>query len=248
MRYQIIGTIALVHDEKDIKEILKRHNKITSIAVLKRIKGAYREPEVEIVWGSKNLETIHKENEVLYKLDAGKIMFSKGNMFERHRIIPKKSETVLDMFAGIGYFTLPIAKKVKKVYAVEKNPLAFKYLKENIELNKLNNVVAINDDCRNTELNEKVDRVLMGFFSENENTQVFLPKAFSCIKSRAWIHYHNAYREYDLNNPEKELQEEAELHGFRILKIKKRKVKSIAPKTWHVITDTLVLRQINYKA
>ncbi|MCK5112822.1 MAG: hypothetical protein KAQ84_04705, partial [Thermoplasmatales archaeon] len=75
------------------------------------ISGTYREPKVGILYGSKNTETIHKENGIRYKLDLQKIMFSSGNMDERKRManISNKNETVVDLFAGIGYFTIPMA-------------------------------------------------------------------------------------------------------------------------------------------
>ncbi len=74
------------------------------------ISGIYREPNVELLYGSKDTETVHKENGIRYKLDVRKIMFSSGNMDERicMATISDKNETVVDLFAGIGYFTLPI--------------------------------------------------------------------------------------------------------------------------------------------
>ena len=96
------------------------------------ISGIYREPNVEIIYGSNKTETIHKENGIRYKLDPRKIMFSSGNMDERIRMatISNKDETIVDMFSGIGYFTLPIAvySKPKKIFACEINPIAYDYL------------------------------------------------------------------------------------------------------------------------
>ncbi len=58
-------------------------------------------------------------------------MFSSGNMNERIRMsnISKPNEVVVDLFAGIGYFTLPIAvySKPKKIYACEKNPISYDF-------------------------------------------------------------------------------------------------------------------------
>jgi len=47
----------------------------------------------------------------------------------------EEGERVLDMFAGIGYFTLPMARAGAEVTAVEHNPTAFRYLIENAQLN-----------------------------------------------------------------------------------------------------------------
>src|SRR3989338_4297091 len=112
----------------NIKTICNRTGEIT---------GEFREPQIEVIYGDKNTETIVIENGCKYKFDAGKIMFAKGNLNERVRIagLVKKGEIVVDMFAGIGYFTLNIGRagKAKKVYSIEKNPVSFKYLQENIK-------------------------------------------------------------------------------------------------------------------
>ena len=59
----------------------------------------------------KKTETINKENGCLFKLDLAKVMWSKGNNNERLRIakLVGDGETVIDMFAGIGYFSIHIA-------------------------------------------------------------------------------------------------------------------------------------------
>jgi len=83
--------------------------------------GTNRTPKVDIIYGSKNTETIHKENGIRFNLDTAKIMFSSGNMHERLRManISNMDEIVVDLFAGIGYFTIPMAvySKPKKIFA-----------------------------------------------------------------------------------------------------------------------------------
>ena len=93
------------------------------------ITGEFREPNVEVIFGSKETETTHKENGIFYKLDPQKIMFSSGNIDERIRLatISNKSEVVVDLFAGIGYFTLTIAvySKPEMIVACEKKSCFF---------------------------------------------------------------------------------------------------------------------------
>lgn len=55
-----------------------------------------------------------------------------------------RSDVVLDLGANIGIFTLAAAVRAQKVIAVEPHPLNFEFLKKNVELNKLNNVVLVN--------------------------------------------------------------------------------------------------------
>ena len=102
------------------------------------IAGVYREPRVEVIFGSKQTETTHRENGIRYRLDPQRIMFSSGNLAERKRMatVAKHDETVVDLFAGIGYFTLPMAVygKPKRIVACEINPVAYRYLCENVVL------------------------------------------------------------------------------------------------------------------
>jgi len=79
-------------------------------------------------------------------------MFSKGNLTERKRLVDqvKEGETIVDMFSGIGYFSLGLAKfsKAKKIYAIELNPESYHYLWENIKLNKVEDkIIPVFGNC-----------------------------------------------------------------------------------------------------
>ena len=139
--YQIIGDVMLLKFIK-IKSISKKKHiaqalldvfpYLKTVCEIKGVSGELRQPRIKKLAGN-GTETIHKEHGILYKLDVSKIMFSKGNLSERKRLTGKisKDEIIIDMFSGIGYFSLGIAKntEAKKIYAIEKNPIAFKYLK-----------------------------------------------------------------------------------------------------------------------
>ena len=55
----------------------------------------------------------HKEGGVLYCLDVTKCMFSSGNTTVRQRMgqLDCAGATVVDLYAGIGYYTLPFLCK-----------------------------------------------------------------------------------------------------------------------------------------
>src|SRR3989344_3646521 len=116
------------------------------------IVGQFREPQIEWLAGDKNTTVIHTESNCRYTFDVTKIMFAKGNLSERVRVPQqvKKGEIILDMFAGIGYFSIPLGKlsPAKKIYAVELNPNSVHFLQENIKLNKLSSVEPIHADNR----------------------------------------------------------------------------------------------------
>ena len=254
--YQIIGNVLLIKfmkirslkQKKAIaKEIINLLPYVKTVCEIRGIGREFRIPIVRKLLG-KNTETIHKEHGILYKLDASKIMFSKGNLFERQRLISKvkKDEIIVDMFAGIGYFSLPLSKKCAKVYAIEKNPVAYRYLKENIKLNKIKNIEPIVGECRHIlkgkEIKEEknhrfvlsVDHIIMGYFS---GTEKFLPYALKMLKNGGVIHFHNTYRESELwEKPISDLRKH--IKKFKILN--KKIVKSVGPRNYHIVIDLKV--------
>ena len=154
-----------------ISEILPRAN---AIWLRKgQITGKYREPSgLEHLWGDPSTEVRVKENGVYYYFDFTEIMFAKGNVHERG-LLPKKvkdNELIVDMFAGIGYFSLGMAKtgKPSKIFSIEWNLTAFKYLQKNIEKNHVEHIITpIHGNCKDVvmELAQKgviADRVVMG--------------------------------------------------------------------------------------
>ena len=205
------------------------------------ITGIYRKPNFELIYGSENTETTHIENKIRYKLDPKKIMFSSGNMDERIRMskIKAENEVVVDLFAGIGYFSLPIAiyTKVKKIYSCEINPLAFKYLCENITLNHVTKKMdAIFGDNRKTAPQNIANRVVMGYI---EKTYKYLQIAINCLKdSCGIIHYHDVFPKEDVPKiPLKIVGDIAQKNKIKIKMLKQTRIKSYAPGINHFVFD-----------
>jgi tRNA wybutosine-synthesizing protein 2 len=201
------------------------------------ISGVHRTPQVEVVFGT-GTETVHKENGILYKLDVARVMFSSGNMEEKRRMasLDCRGEDVVDMFAGIGYFTLPLAvhAKANRVVGCEINPVAFCYLVDNIGLNHVENVVQpFLGDNRGLPGEHWADRVLMGYVG---TTEQFLPKAFELVKSGGVIHYHEVCPIDEF--PERPLKRIAESAGkMNIEVLRQGEVKSYAPAITHYVID-----------
>ena len=251
--YQRVGDIlivslhpSLIKHEKEIGEIILKN--IPNVRVVCRktgpVKGETKKPQLKVIAGDKNTETIHKEGKCIYKLDVRKVMFSKGNINERHRLQKqvKEGEVIVDLFTGIGYFSVGIAKfcNPKIIYAIDVNPIAIKYLKENIKLNKVEGIIVpILGDCREVvkKLGKVADRVIMGFLPR---TYRFLDSAFSVLKEEGGIiHYHDAFKEEDLfEKPIEILKNVAEGNGYKLSKILyKGIVKSYAPRIYHIVID-----------
>ena len=154
MKGKVIGDILVIKGDVENPEKLLETPGVNRIVKLGRISGLKREPDVDMVIGE-GTETIHRENKCSFKLDVSRIMWSKGNTTERKRMstIAKEGETVVDMFAGIGYFSIPIAvhSKPAKIYSIEINPVSYGYLCENVHLNKVEGILEpILGDCRET--------------------------------------------------------------------------------------------------
>jgi tRNA wybutosine-synthesizing protein 2 len=160
------------------------------------ITGQYREPMIHHIYGKNNTETLHHENGIKYYLDPQKIMFSSGNMDERIRMgsISNPTETVVDLFTGIGYFTIPIAvySKPKRIIACEINPTAYQYLEKNIKANNVDDIVEPRlGDSQDIAPKDTADRVIMGYI---QKTRAFLPTAIESLRNHCGIiHYHDTF-------------------------------------------------------
>lgn len=238
MKWKKIGDILVLNKNdasNDFQEMAKKQG-VKTIVKINRIEGDKREPEVEILYGNQT-ETIHKENNCLFKLDLAKVMWSKGNTNERLRIakLVEVNETVIDMFAGIGYFSIPIAKlsHPKKVISTEINPVSFQYLQDNIKLNKINNIEAYLGDNRDIIPNFKGNRIIMGYV---KTTHHFLDVAINSLNKNGIIHYHETVPEKLMDSrPIKRIKEAAGEREVQLLNI--QKIKRYSPGVIHVVID-----------
>jgi tRNA wybutosine-synthesizing protein 2 len=209
-----------------------------------RIGGEFRETNYELLYGSDTI-TVHVENGVKYKLDVAKIMFSPANVKERVRMakVAKPGELVVDMFAGIGHLSLPMAVHGKaRVIAIEKSPYTFRFLVENIELNRVRDrMTAYNIDNRDFPGEDIADRVLMGYVVK---THEFISKALSIAKDGAIIHYHNTVPERLMpREPFETFRRIAREHGYEVEKLNELVIKRYAPGVWHVVVDVRVFKK-----
>lgn len=230
--------------------ILSKYPHVRSVVRIYGVSGPLRIPEARVVAGSPDTETIHVEYGCKYSLNVLKLMFSLGNSGERMRLAAEVSagETVVDMFAGVGQFTIPIALKSspKRVYAFEINPTAYNYLIRNISLNRLEDiVVAILGDSRESPrygLEGVADRVVMGYL---KGTLDYLPYALRlCKPSGSVIHFHElAERRDGWLQLLTSCNSVAQQHGYTLKPIGYRIVKTYSPMMAHWALDLLALRQ-----
>ncbi len=207
------------------------------------IHGPLRTPDVRVLWGD-GTDTVHIEAGVRYSLDVARVMFSPGNIVERMGIADRvrPGSVVVDLFAGIGYFALPIAvrRKDAHVHACELNPVSFSYLVRNIRLNRVSNVVPLLGDCRKIAPRGLADWVLMGHFDARE----YLDVAFSVLRGKGTILYHELCpKEQYPDAMTRRLAAAARANWRDVVTIRTRIVKSFAPGILHVAAELEVRRQ-----
>lgn len=242
-RYERVGDVLFIKLPSELMDHKEEIGKayvgvldMRSVLLQGDIKGQKRIPEVEFIYGDDG-ETVHLENGVKYKLDASKLMFSSGNIDERVRAAGwnMEDEVIVDMFAGIGYFSLPVAVHgtPEKIYSLEINPISFKYLKENINLNDVSDTIEPwNGDNRDFPRSNIADRIVMGYLHE---TWKFLPKALDLLDGRGIIHYHSLCKDSEFPDKlEKELDDNID-KDHEVME--HRKIKSYAPHVFHTVSD-----------
>ncbi|WP_456370842.1 50S ribosomal protein L11 methyltransferase, partial [Geoglobus sp.] len=160
--------------------------------------------------------------------------------YEKVRVakLVKDGEIVLDMFAGIGYFSIPIAKhsRAKRIYSIEINPDSYYFLLENINLNSVKNIVPVLGDSSQLSPEGFADRVVMGHIYAEE----FLDTAISALKDEGWIHYHEAVPVRVIGRPVERIRRAAERIGGEVLEVRMRRVKNYAPNAVHVVVDAKI--------
>jgi len=211
----------------------------------KGIDGEHREPDVEVVAGSGDTETVHTEHGIKYALDLAEVMFSPGNKRERVRMgeVAGPGERVLDMFAGVGYFALPMARAGADVTAIERNPAAFRYLVENGQLNEVGNRLRpFRGDCREVTAafadgEECFERIVMGYYDAHE----YLDSALAVLDAGGIVHLHEATPDAELpDRPVDRLRAAADTAGRSVEILDRRRVKTHSEGVAHVVVDARV--------
>lgn len=234
--YYMVGDVAVIHGNRPSGAALDaiigfRHPR--GIVWIESLRDITRTPHTELLWGTAG-EVCHKENGYTYILDPQKVMFSMGNRNEKMRIADlvrsgTGNERVADMFAGIGYFTIPMAGAGAQVHAMEINPVAFGYLEQNIRENGFTDrITATLGDCRKS-LTGTYDRIVMGHF----DAVAMVADALRHVKHGSTLHVHS------IGPAEEPIREQLEGAGFSGT-IQVHKVKKYRPHAWHVVQDVTI--------
>ncbi|MEM2874452.1 MAG: class I SAM-dependent methyltransferase family protein [Candidatus Hadarchaeales archaeon] len=257
--FDVVGDIAVVKIPEELlpwqheigKALLGVHKNIRT--VLKQtspVAGEFRTRELEIIAGEQKTVTLHRENGCVFMVDLARMYFSPRLGTERLRIakLVRPGETVTNMFAGVGCYSIVMARQsqASTIYSVDKNPDAFRYMVENVRLNKVGaRVFPILGDARDV-IKEKIpglaDRVLMPL---PELSHEFLETAIAALKPcGGTIHFYDYGEEPDVYGPSfKFVSLTAEKWGFEANLMESRKIRSYAPRCFHIVLDVLLTKR-----
>ena len=223
--------------------LLRYYPRCSTVLADEGISGQLRQPVRRTIVGSRS-RTTHKENGVVFHLDAREVMFSPGNLRERMRMGRLgKGEVVVDMFAGIGYFSIPMAvhSRPRKILAIELNPQSYHFLCQNIEANGVQDIVQpILGDCAVETPQGIADRVLMGMV---QVTNRYLETGIAALKPGGTLHYHQTIPSWKF--PEaavEEVKDAAAAMGRRAEILRCRRVKKFSPGVVHAVIDARIDR------
>ncbi|MCW3975641.1 MAG: class I SAM-dependent methyltransferase family protein [Candidatus Bathyarchaeota archaeon] len=255
LSFDVIGDIAIIKcfpillKQKNISidifaKILEKNKHIKTVLCQKGgINGEYRLGNLEWVFGEQKTDTVHKEYGCKFYVDLNHVYFSPRLSFERMRIAQetKNGEKILNMFGGVGSFSIMISRyvSISKIYSIDINPKAIQYALKNIKLNKINNkIVSIMGDARYitmTHLSNKVDRVLMPLPLKSFEYLIYAVRA---LKKRGMIHYYDFVHSTKSEDPIEKVTQKVSInlckqgidHGIKFA----RNIRSIGP-NWHQI-------------
>jgi tRNA (guanine37-N1)-methyltransferase len=257
--YDIVGDMAIIrlnensrkYGKRIAEAILKVHGNVnTVLAQISPVNGEFRLRKLEHVAGENKTTTIHRESGCLFSVDVEKCYFSPRLFYERLRVAKqvKNGETVVNMFAGVGCFSIVIAKhsNAEKIYSIDINPTAVKYMQENIRLNRVyGRVIPIEGDAKEIiqkRLCRTADRVIMPL---PEKAFKYLPYALLALKNRGGcIHYYDfehASKDEDVvEKVRAKVEGKLKDLGFNFEISFGRVVRTTGPNWYQIVLDLLV--------
>jgi tRNA (guanine37-N1)-methyltransferase len=274
--YDIIGDTIIIRIPPELyskREIIAealhaiypRIQTIAAVPLYSHTDERYRTRDLEVIWGNESLETTYRESGCIFKADLKQVFLSPRLAYERMRIAKKVSpgETIINMFSGVGCFSILIAKMQPQttIYSIDVNPYAYEYMKENVALNKVEGMVKpiLGDASEEMgKLEGVADRVLMPL---PEQAHAFLSAAVRALRldkegaeggtgARGVIHYYDVStgrKDDDLFTIPFERAQNIIASAFgnslRIELEEKRIVRSVAPRKYHVVLDLRVMKR-----
>jgi len=260
--FDIVGNIAVVKlpesllpYKRSIAEALISTNRHIETVLIQTsaVSGTLRLRRLAWIGGKRTWKTVHRENDCLFEVDLRKAYFSPRLSYERMRIARqvRPEEIVVNMFAGVGCFSIVIAKNSQagKIFSIDINPDAWRYAKRNVLLNGVEDRVKVllgeSTKIVPSVLREAADRILMPLPLLADES---LESAIKGLKpSGGTIHYYTHIHASKTEDPVALAWARVQsiLHGDGILICLRegREVRSISPHQYQVVLDIKIQKR-----
>ncbi|MFC7139014.1 class I SAM-dependent methyltransferase [Halosimplex aquaticum] len=225
---------AIVESDLPVKTVVNRASKV---------KGTERIRDWEVLAGE-STEAVHREYGCEFALDLATVYFSPRLATERHRVTEQvaEGEHFFDMFAGVGPFVIPAAKRGATAVGVDINRDAVEYLRENAERNGVaDRVTAICDDVHDVadDYEGWADRLVMNL---PHSADEFLDAAVALAGDDCVVHYYDIQHEDDPFGPGERAIRDAAEPSYDVTVETRHTVRSYAPHEVNVCLDARLKR------
>lgn len=201
------------------------------------IEGEFRVREWDVLVGE-STETVHREYGCAFELDIARMYFSPRLATERRRVVEQiePDEQFFDMFAGVGPFVVPAARRGAECVGVDLNEAAVEYLRRNAERNGVaDRVTAIHDDVRDVEAyDDWADRIVMNL---PHSADEFLETAVAIAGEECVVHHYDIEHDSDPFGPGEAAIRAAAEPAYDVTVETRREVRSYAPHELNVCLD-----------
>ena len=203
-----------------------------------KVAGEFRVREWDVLVGE-STETVHREYGHEFRLDIAEVYFSPRLATERHRVVGEVAagEHVVDMFAGVGPFAIPMAARGADVVACDINPAAVEYCRENARRNDVaDRVTTVEGDVRGLTDDDAgwANRLVMNLPHSAEG---FLDTAVELAGAECVLHYYDIQHEDDPFGPGVRAIRAAAEPAYDVAVETERVVRSYAPHEDNVCLD-----------
>jgi tRNA (guanine37-N1)-methyltransferase len=261
--FDLLGGIAIIKAPSNpadaeivAEQIMTIHKGVKTVfSQTSPVQGDHRTRKLTLLAGEDTTVAKYKEAGCVFSVDVEKCYFSPRLSHERLRISTQVSpnETVVNMFSGVGCFSIIMAKTIPeiKVYSIDVNPTAYQHMLENVRINRVYNKVypqlGDSKDIIKSQLQGIADRILMPL---PEKALEYLPAALSALKKMGgWIHFydfqHAIGKEDPVEKTESKVAEKLESLGVRYMFAYSRIIRSTGPNWYQTVLDIHVAPSLN---
>src|SRR5437899_9211051 len=250
--FDVVGDIAVIKIPEELREhrraigeAIRRWNPRIGVVLEDRgVKGEHRIREIDVIAGERRTTTVHTEHGLHYRVDLSRAYFSPRLASERKRIadLIESGETVADPFAGVGPYSILIAKRrrPREVHASDANPRAVRFLRENVAANRADHVTVPQGDAHAIlGLVAPVDRVILDL---PHSAMDYLGGAFQALGARGTVHVYGILEAAEEGEAGNQIQSAARTAGFRMKGLSQHHVRAYSPTKYQTAFDVTVVR------